>query len=178
MADRQDVRLRTFLPVTAILLVGGLLVDLGLNQPATAEVKRLETYQAQLQGRLIQIGEQHHSDRDLAKALQLGELSDLSAEARQEDPIAYIGGLLNAAGLMRLELTTLGAVDEGGLRTHRFAVRVLGDFNEMLAFVRGLELGSHLAAIDAFSIETTDTRQQLEGRFNLSVYSLSIRRQP
>ncbi len=157
---------------TGLLLLLGLVVDLALNQPAVKEIRRLEAYQGQLMGQMAQLGDQHHSNRDLAKALKISTLADLSSEGMNEDPVAYIGRLLERSGLERLELTARGVAETDVLRLHRFTLRTLGGYSAVQGFVRDLELGERLATVDAFSIEGTDRRERLEGRFNLTLYSM------
>ena len=89
--------------------------------------------------------------------------------------MAYIGRHLDEAGLTRLDLATVGNKDSNHISATEFDVRATGDFNELVTFVKALESDARLAEFHNFVIKAPQIGNELEGRFNLTIYDPKTR---
>jgi hypothetical protein len=164
-----DTRIAVILAIAGLLLVVGLIVEMGFARPRLREISRLIDERSQL---LSQIRAQQMQDGlsdEMAEHLGVGDLSEL-ASAPDADPATYLGMLLDHSRLVRLSMTTDGGKEFSGIRRSDFSLRAQGGYAAMQAFVRDLESGPRLASVEAFDIRTQTDSSQLEGRFNISIY--------
>lgn len=164
-----DTRIAVVLAIAGLLMVAGLIVEMGFARPRMREISRLIEERSQL---LAQIRAQQSQDGlsdEMADQLGLDDLARLGA-APEADPATYLGKLLDQSRLVRLSLTTAGGKEFNGIRRSDFNLRAQGGYAAMQAFVRDLESGPRLASVEAFDIRTQTDTSALEGRFNISIY--------
>jgi hypothetical protein len=151
------------------LLVAGLLVDIAFTQPRLREVRRLRLQRDELLHQLGNVENREHEVKAIAELLSVDTLAELRP-APDDDPLTFVGRLLEGSRLTRLELSTTGTSETESFRRTRFALRVLGSYGRILEFVRNLERGPRLATVDAFVIEAATGPEALEGRLNISIH--------
>ncbi len=78
--------------------------------------------------------------------------------------------MIDESGLTRLGLNTTDQKRTETLTMTKFSVRASGSFAQMYDFVQRLESSSRLASIDNFLLDSPLTGENLEGRFNLTIY--------
>jgi hypothetical protein len=162
--------MHVFLGLAAALLAIGLVVDLGFIQPQVRQMRQLGLQRDQLLDQIGQGLDRSRQRKDLARYLNVTDLSELLNDKRESDPLAYIGARLDANSLTRLELTHAGTSAMNNLQRTQFALRVLGSYQNILNFLCDLERGSRLATVDAFTITTVRESRSLEARLNISIY--------
>jgi len=163
-------RMHIFLAVAAALIGISLTVDLGFIQPRVRQLRQLGLQRDQLLEQIGQGMDRGRYRKDLARYLKVADLSELLNHESDSDPLTYVGEMLDASRLTRLELTHAGTSRSDHLQRTQFALRVLGDYEHILSFLCDLERGPRLATIDAFSISTVRDSRSLEGRLNISIY--------
>jgi len=159
-----------------MLLVFGVLVDFGYTKPRLDEMRRLEAERNSLLTRINELADRNSESNALARSLSRDKLEDIFDEVDGLEPVAYVGQILSATPLTRLEMTTTGTVGAGRLHRTEISLRVLGRYSHMVDFVRSLETGRRLVTVDAMIIEQVMGTRDLEGRLNLSIYDPTVRR--
>jgi hypothetical protein len=152
-----------------LLLAVGLVIEIGFARPLLREIGSMNEERSRMRTEIIRQGELDKDGSALAEVFGLADLAELG-RAPVVDPLAWLGTTISDAKLVRLDLTNTGAADFGKVRRSDFTVRTRGSFAQMQQFVRSLEAGPRLVAIDAFTISTQFDKQSLEGRFMLSIY--------
>jgi len=154
--------------IAAMIIVSGLALDLFFVGPRTRALRKLEMRRSQL---VDDVTEVQNSDIKNQKLLQYLEQRGLRlTEGQAQDPTAYLGELIEEHRLLRLELKALETIESTNLVEHRFFVKVSGDFEATLDFVRTIEQATRLAVIDEIKITLATDRKNLEARLNLSIY--------
>ncbi len=161
-----------------LLLAGGLAVELGLTRPQLDELRNLERRQDEFLARNAGIAAQMRETTILTEALRVDSLPQLRRLGEGSDPLVFLGRLVRQAHLQSQTVTSQGATVQDGLRRSRFTLRVLGDYDELLGFVRTLEQSARPITVDAFQINTTTGTSQLEGSFEISIYDPIAEDQP
>jgi hypothetical protein len=164
-------KLNLFIAAAGVLLIVGLVIDGTVTKPQLKELMTFEDDKTRLQGAIEQQRLFESDTRTVAGLLGVESLDELGRTSAG-DPIAYISRLLDESKLVRLGLTTSGREDVGSLTMSSYTLRTMGDFREIQHFVQSLESGLRLATIDAFKIMPTMDGDNLEGRFNLSIYDV------
>jgi hypothetical protein len=164
------------LGATALLVLTGWVVDLGIAQPQLDQLQRLRAGRgADFNQTAAQIKELREVT-DLARALGGTNLEEVFAAYPSGDPAAFIGQLVDAARLARLDLAVSSPVRLGSLRRTRLSVRVLGSYTRIIGLLTALETHRRVVTVDAFALERTNATGTLEGRLNLSVYDPEVNR--
>jgi hypothetical protein len=153
-----------------ILLILGLLVDIGFTRPKLRAVRSLEVQKAQLQRRLVQLERQEQRVDELAAYLGGDDLNEALSNLDVGDPLAYLSQLIETARLRRQELGTEETTEQGKLRRTQFYLRVIGSFSRILELVRQLEQSPRLAVVDAMILEKEYDSGQLKARLRVSIY--------
>jgi len=166
-AIRRHIPSRLLL-ISVLVVVGGLTLDVLFLGPKTKELRRLETQRSQLIG---QVAETKTSARINQRLTQYLAGNNLRADAQSvSDPTSFLGSMIEGSNLVRLELKAVETVESTNLIQSRFFLRVKGDFNPTLDFVRKLEQGTRLAVIDEIKISPARDQVGLETSINLSIY--------
>jgi len=164
-----DNRIAVFLAATGLLLVIGLVIEMGFARPRLRELSSLIEERSRLLAQIRTQQQMEGQSDELAEHLGLSDLSELST-APDADPATYLGLLLDHSRLVRLSLTTSGDKQFSGVKRSDFSLRAQGGYDDMQTFVRNLESGPRLASVEAFDIRTQVGTRELEGRFNISIY--------
>jgi hypothetical protein len=153
-----------------VLLILGLLVDIGFTRPKLRAVRSLADQQVQLQRRLAQLERREGRVDELAAYLGGDNLNDALSTLDVGDPLAYLSQLIEAARLRRQELGTEETTELGKLRRTQFYLRVTGSFSRILELVRQLEQSPRLASVDAMILQKEFDSGQLKARLRVSIY--------
>jgi hypothetical protein len=156
--------------MAVVLLVLGIVVDLGFTQKRSQDVRRLARERAQLQEKLSNLESRDLGSQKLAAYFGVERLTELLDRDQRADPVTYVSDLLNESGLTRLELGTMATSEVGRLQRTEFYVRASGRYKRVLDFTRKLEQRPRLARVDALVLEQMVESSHLEARFNLSIY--------
>ena len=162
-------RLNIALGLAVVLLAAGLIIEGTVAKPRLRRLQALDAERTRLMGEIDQQRHIEAEGRTAAALLGIDSLDEVAGMERS-DPIAYLGSLIEASGLMRLGLNTDDRDVAGTLDHQRFTLRVRGDYRALQDFVQRVESGPRLAAVDAFTISPDMDGKDLEGRFNLSIY--------
>ena len=162
----------TMLAIGIGVLVSGLAIDLGFTRPQVVQLRALETAQARVQARAAERAGHDREGRAIARALGAEDLASALAAQRGEDPIDYLGQKLVQSRLRRLQLTARTGGGSGPVRQSAYSLRVAGTYEEILAFVRFMELGTRVAAIQSISIAPGQNPAELEAWIDVSLCNL------
>jgi len=160
---------RVFL-AAAMLLLLGLALDLGVNQPRQREIGRLRAQRASM---LVNLAGIQQHDLDLAAAAQRLGIRDPERGFvfdSSVDPVAFLNDVVARAGLTTVELSTEASVAQGRARRTVFTLVVRGGFGRIFDLIRTLEQGPRLTTIDGFTVMQPYEGTSLEGRLKLSIY--------
>jgi Tfp pilus assembly protein PilO len=160
--------LTALLATTTVLVLVGLGLELLLARPQLEEIRRLERRQEQLQQELSGQLARAAEIKNLAAALHLESLAELRDLGAIEEPVVFLGRLVDEAGLRRLALLSGSTRDAGPLQLNQFTVRVMGDFGRVLDLVRTLEQSPRPVLIDRFQVQTRESGG-LECSFDVTV---------
>ena len=152
-----------------LLVVLGVLVDVAVLSPRMDELTRLTGERSDLELRLGTVVGSKFRQSDAERALRIEDL-DAYLDSDVEDVTSYIGRMITQAGLTRLELSTNKRSETDQLVRTDFSMRVNGRYDQIVEFVKIIESNERFAAIDEFSIQAPLIGDNLEGRFNLSIY--------
>lgn len=157
--------------LAVILLVVGLIVDLGFAQPRLREAKRLAAERVKRLEKVHQSSQGEREVQDLARCLGAEDLATGLAALRDTDPLSRLARELDRARLTRLDLSSQPSEIIGTVFRTRYSLRVQGSYGHILDFLRVLEQGAVPLTVDALSIAQVPDSPVLEARFDLSVYS-------
>jgi type IV pilus assembly PilO-like protein len=158
-----------------LLVLTGFVIDLGVISPKLSRVALLSDERVQLETRLSEVMNGRFREVDARRALGIEDL-ETYMKGPNEDQVTYVGRQIEDAGLMRLDLSTVDKSESQNVVITRFDVRVTGDYNEIVSFVKAMESNPRLTEFHNFVIETPLVGQDIEGRFNLSIYDPKTRR--
>ncbi|MBU1699085.1 MAG: hypothetical protein KJ970_17100 [Candidatus Eisenbacteria bacterium] len=153
-----------------LLLLLGLVIDLGAVNRQLGEYEDLKVQREQLRRQLTKIENQSAYEDRLAGYFAGMKGDSLAIPAKLVDPIDFLAGGLRKSNLKRLELRTEKSSQTGQLTRNRYFLRANGSYNQIIDFFKWLERGGQLSTIDAFSIEPIIDSSDLELRLNLSIY--------
>jgi len=170
MSQFASPRVNLFLALAAVLLGLGVVIDLGFTQPRIREIEQLQGRRSELLGQFAQQVATEREGADLAEILAIEDLSGAALTGSTVDPLTYVGGLIEVAGLRRLALTHEERRKTVRLTRTRLMLRVEGSYRQILSFVRALEQGARLIIVDTFSIEPAADSQRMEARMSISVF--------
>jgi hypothetical protein len=169
---------RTVAGLAAILLLSGIVVDVGFVQPRLREISRLRTQMSDAKARVAQQSRQVEEVERLMRGLGVADLGEAIADQGATDPVTFLGRMIDEARLTRLELSTRASGDVGHLRRTRFSLRILGTYPRFVELVRSLEQSKRLVTIEALSLEPASEASGLEGRLDVSIYDPIPGKQP
>lgn len=152
-----------------LLVLTGFIIDLGVISPKLNRAAQLSGERLELENRLGTAMSGRFRKGDAQRGLKVDDLDSYLA-GDGEDLVGYIGRQIDEAGLMRLDLSTVGEFRSTHIKTTKFDVRVSGDYNEIVKFVQAMESSPRLAEFHNFVIRTPLAGKNIEGRFNLSIY--------
>lgn len=170
--DHPSIGLALVLPL--LLLILGLVADIGFTRPKLKEVRQLAARHSELQKRLVELERQERRGDELAAYLGGDNLEDALSNLAGEDPLAYLNELIEAAGLRRQELGTEETAEFGKLRGTQFYLRLTGSFSRILDFVQRLEQSPRLASVDALILDKEAGSGQLKARLRVAIYEPAL----
>jgi hypothetical protein len=151
------------------LLVTGLVIDLTIVSPRVDKLDSMTSFRHDLRVQLGQAMGSKFREHDAAKALGVENIA-LAITPSPEDPVSYLGHAIEASGLARLNMVTLGSKSTVRLERTDFSIRTAGTYAEIVDFVRRLETGDRLVTIDKFKFASHFIGDEVEGKFTLSIY--------
>lgn len=163
-------RSKTLIAISVLVLLAGLAVDLAQVRPLLGRVRQLETSrQTALEG--LQQRQEREAERQLlASALLVTDLDELRQLRELQDPIVFLGKIIDGAGLARQELSSTGTTDSVRLRRSDFTLRATGQYAQVVELLRLLEQNPRLVTVDALQVGKGVAQSELECRLNLSVF--------
>jgi antitoxin component HigA of HigAB toxin-antitoxin module len=163
----------------ALLLLGaGLAITFLQVRPLQRETR---TLMQQRESKLKDLSARQAAEteaRFLAQALRVTDLDEFARLAAGPDPIVYLGQLLDESGLSREELTSNRVVDSVRVRRTEFTLRAIGQYDQVVDFLRALERGSRLVAVEIIQVEKRLVHDDLECRLQLSVFDPLLKASP
>jgi len=157
------------LALVASLLLTSLIMDFAVITPRIDRKHRLEAERSRLRTELGKTLSVKFRDADAARALNAPDLATVIAPP-VEDPVGYLGRLVDDSGLLRLALTRVNKHESANLVSTEFNVRASGRFDQLVEFVRAAESGRRLAVIEDLVVMPARSGDEVEGRFRLTLH--------
>jgi hypothetical protein len=154
--------------LAAITIVGGLALDLFFVGPGSKKLAQFERKRVELIGQVSKVQYTDLENQRLQEYLDKRNLR--SEDISVEDPTVFLGNLIEESKLVRLELKAIDSIESANLTQSRFFIRVIGNFDYTLGFVKSLESGPRLVSIDEIKVSSGSDRKKLETRINLSIF--------
>ncbi|MBP6874823.1 MAG: hypothetical protein KBD56_01990 [Candidatus Eisenbacteria bacterium] len=163
-------RMTAFVGAGTALLLIGLIFDLALTRPRIHELRRLEAERGENLKRQTEHMAVERQERELIGLAREQGLEETLFRPAAQDPLTYVGGLIERSGIRRLALNDGGSqAIEQVVRT-KLTLRVAGAFGPTLSFVRALEQSPRLIVIQDFDIEPSIEGPGLESRLTIFVH--------
>jgi Tfp pilus assembly protein PilO len=178
MPGGANRRMTAFVGVGVALLVLGLAFDLALTQPRIQQLRRLDGQRQELMRQLSERAAVAKNGKDLLEFATAENLGAGLLSTPREDPLTYVGGLIERAGLRQLELSGGGGQTAGGTVRSALALRVEGSYRRVVALVQALEQGARLATITDVDIEPSSDGTTLEARISLLIHDPQPEKEP
>lgn len=157
------------LALVAVLLLASLVMDFAVISPRIDRKHQLEAERSRLRAELGRTLGAKFRDVDAARALDAPDLETAIA-APAEDPVGYLGRLVDDSGLQRLALTRVNKRESANLVSTEFNVRASGRFDQLVEFVRAAEAGRRLAVIEDLVVMPARSGDEVEGRLRLTLH--------
>jgi len=161
--------LNSAIGVVFALLVAGVIVDMSVTSPRVADLRELMETRHALRSQLGEAMGSKFRENDAARALGVDNIQ-IAITPSPEDPVSYLGHVIEQSGLTRLNLVSVEQDEGERLKRSEFSVRTAGSYDEIIDFVQRLETGQRLVTIDRFNFASHLVGDEIEGKFTLSIY--------
>jgi hypothetical protein len=166
------LRARLGAVLAVLLLVMGILVNLGFTRRQEEQVKHWAAERSRLREKLAILDTQDDQGLEFGHALGAQDLDAALAAQGGTDAVAFIGRALDRARLNRLELSTTSTSTENRIRRTKFFLRATGSYGRVIEFLHSLEQGPRLVTVESLVLQEGNDPGSLEARVELTIYEL------